>query len=66
MNKKLSIIVALVVLSVIGARAQKFSGRWYHYPTVSHSISNVVDTGSKVYFITGNNLPQTFFTKSLL
>lgn len=56
MNKKLSIIVALVVLSVIGARAQKFSGRWYHYPTVSHSISNVVDTGSKVYFITGNNL----------
>lgn len=56
MNKKISLLLALVLTTVLGAAAQKFSGRWTLYPSVGTTIDKVVDTGSKVFYITSSRL----------
>lgn len=56
MNKKILLLLALVLSLAFGLSAQKYSGNWSLYPTIGRSIDKLVDTGSKVYFITGDNL----------
>lgn len=56
MNKKILLLLALVLASVSGAAAQQFSGRWSLYPNIGRSIDKIADTGTKTYFLTGKNL----------
>ncbi|MDE6276614.1 MAG: hypothetical protein K2M06_00720 [Muribaculaceae bacterium] len=56
MNKKISLLLALVLTTVLGLSAQKFSGRWNLYPSVGRTIDQVVNTGSKVFYVTSSRL----------
>lgn len=57
MHKKLFILLFVLLAGVVAeATAQQYSGRWSLYPNVGTTVSNVVDAGSKVYFLTGGKL----------
>lgn len=49
-------LLAAVLSLPLNAQAQKYSGQWTLFPRVGSSVENVVDTGDKVYFISGGNL----------
>ncbi|MDE6311428.1 MAG: hypothetical protein K2L96_06380 [Muribaculaceae bacterium] len=56
MNKKITLLLALVLGAVFSVAAQSFSGRWSLFPTVGTSIDRVVCSDSKVFFTNSSRL----------
>ena len=58
MIKKVTLLITvfLILLGNLGVSAQRLTGAWGVYPTMSADFSNIVETDSKVYLLSGGSL----------
>ncbi len=56
MNKKITVLLALVLVAVFSVSAQSFSGRWSLFPASGKTIDKVVSSDSKVFFTNSSRL----------
>ena len=56
LRKTLLIILSILAAVTPGLNAAEFSGSWTLYPTIADNFSDVVETPSKIYLLSGSSL----------